>query len=84
VHWFFTAIGSVPVQRGAHRAARASLDSALEVLAAGDGAPLHFGAEYGEAGSASDRRRVTDEIVQAIGALSGQEHAPGYNDPSRV
>ena len=146
VRWFFTAIGSVPVQRGAHRAAQASLDAALEVLAAGDafgiypegtrsldgrlyrgrtgvawlaltarapvvpvalegtdqiqpvgnrlprirrvtvrfGQPLHFGPEYGEAGSATDRRRVTDEIVQAIGALSGQEYAASYNDPSRV
>ena len=146
VRWFFTAIGSVPVQRGANRAAQASLDAALEVLAAGDafgiypegtrsvdgrlyrgrtgvgwlaltarapvvpvalkgteriqpvgsrlprisrvtiqfGTPLHFGPEYGEAASASDRRRVTDEIVQAIGALSGQEYAHRYNEPSHV
>jgi 1-acyl-sn-glycerol-3-phosphate acyltransferase len=146
VRWFFTAIGSVPVQRGANRAAQASLDAALEVLAAGDafgiypegtrsadgrlyrgrtgvgwlaltarapvvpvalngteriqpvgsrlprisrvrirfGTPLHFGPDYGDATSASDRRRATDEIVQAIGALSGQEYAPAYNDPSRV
>jgi 1-acyl-sn-glycerol-3-phosphate acyltransferase len=34
--WFFTAVGSVPVARGQHRAATAALDTALEVLAAGD------------------------------------------------
>ncbi|RKR87924.1 1-acyl-sn-glycerol-3-phosphate acyltransferase [Micromonospora pisi] len=146
VRWFFTAIGSVPVQRGANRAAQASLDAALEVLTAGDafgiypegtrsldgrlyrgrtgvgwlaltarvpvvpvalkgtdriqpvgnrlprisrvtirfGTPLHFGPEHGEATSAMDRRRATDEIVRAIGALSGQEYAASYNDPAKV
>ena len=43
--------------------------------------PLRFGPEYGDAGSAAARRRVTDEIMQAIGELSGQERAPGYNRP---
>lgn len=45
------------------------------------GEPLRFGPEYGDAGSAAARRRVTDEIMQAIGELSGQERAPGYNRP---
>jgi 1-acyl-sn-glycerol-3-phosphate acyltransferase len=35
VRWFFTAVGSVPVKRGQHRAATAALDTALEVLADG-------------------------------------------------
>jgi 1-acyl-sn-glycerol-3-phosphate acyltransferase len=34
--WFFTALGSVPVDRGTHRAAQASLEAALRVLAAGE------------------------------------------------
>lgn len=33
---WFTALGAVPVRRGASRAAHAALDSALEVLAAGE------------------------------------------------
>jgi len=142
--WFFAGLGSVPVDRSAHRAAQASLEAASRVLAAGDafgiypegtrsrdgrlyrgrtgvawlalttrapvlpvalvgteriqplgtriprvrrvtvhfGAPLRFGPEYGEAGSARARRIVTDEIMQAIGELSKQEHAGIYNDPS--
>lgn len=33
--WFFTAVGSVPVRRGRHRAATAALDAAREVLDGG-------------------------------------------------
>lgn len=36
VRWFFTAVGSVPVARGTHRAARAALDDAHGVLAGGN------------------------------------------------
>jgi 1-acyl-sn-glycerol-3-phosphate acyltransferase len=36
VRWFFTAVGSVPVPRGEHRAAQAALDTAREVLAGGN------------------------------------------------
>lgn len=36
VRWFFTAAGSVPVPRGSHRAAQASLDTARGVLDAGN------------------------------------------------
>ncbi len=36
VRWFFTAVGSVPVSRGEHRAATAALDTAREVLDAGN------------------------------------------------
>ena len=141
--WFFTTTGAIPVRRGMHRDAQAALDTALEVLRAGEafgiypegtrsldgrlyrgrtgvawlalttgapvvpvgligteriqpvgarlprlrrvrvrfGTPLRFGPEYGGAGSAAARRRVTDEIMQAIGELSGQERAPGYNRP---
>lgn len=35
VRWFFTAVGSVPVPRGQHRAATAALETALDVLASG-------------------------------------------------
>jgi 1-acyl-sn-glycerol-3-phosphate acyltransferase len=36
VRWFFTTVGSVPVPRGSHRAAQASLDTARGVLDAGN------------------------------------------------
>ena len=36
VRWFFTAVGSVPVRRGSHRAAQASLETAREVLDGGN------------------------------------------------
>ena len=36
VRWFFTAAGSVPVRRGSHRAAQASLETAREVLDRGN------------------------------------------------
>lgn len=36
VRWFFTAVGSVPVARGKHRAATAALDAACEVLNGGN------------------------------------------------
>jgi 1-acyl-sn-glycerol-3-phosphate acyltransferase len=137
----FTAIGAVPVRRGAHRSALASLDSALEVLAAGRifaiypegtrstdgrlhkgrtgvawlamtsrapvlpvalagtehiqpvgrrwprvrpvtlrfGAPLAFADRHDQAGSGRARREVTDEIMRAIGELSGQERSASYN-----
>ncbi|MBB4915141.1 lysophospholipid acyltransferase family protein [Streptosporangium saharense] len=43
------------------------------------GAPMTFTGSHTDA---RDRRRVTDEIMDAIHALSGQERAPGYA-PSR-
>lgn len=39
------------------------------------GAPLRF---EGDHGNARDRRRVTDEVMQAIQKLSGQEYVPTY------
>jgi len=134
VRWFFTAVGSVPVARGTHRAATAALDTACEVLAGGNvfgiypegtrsldgrlyrgrtgvawlaltsGAPVvpvaldgtdrlqpvgkrlprphrvtvRFGAPLrftGDPASARARRAVTDEVMHAIGGLSGQERA---------
>lgn len=39
------------------------------------GEPMHFEGDYK---SARDRRRVTDEIMQAIQKLSGQEYVPQY------
>ncbi|MEO3870952.1 lysophospholipid acyltransferase family protein [Nonomuraea sp. B12E4] len=39
------------------------------------GAPLRF---TGDHSSARDRRRVTDEVMQAIQRLSGQEYVPAY------
>ncbi|MFC4105707.1 lysophospholipid acyltransferase family protein [Micromonospora zhanjiangensis] len=138
---FFTAIGSVPVRRGANRSALRALDAAVEVLADGRmfgiypegtrsldgrlhrgrtgvawlamtsrapvlpvalagteqilpvgrrwprirpvtlrfGPPLDFAHRHGEAASARARREVTDEIMRAIGELSGQERATGYH-----
>lgn len=137
VRWFFTLAGSVPVARGQHRAATAALETALEVLAAGNvfgiypegtrsldgrlyrgrtgvawlaltsgapvvpvalhgtdrlqpvgkrlprphrvtvrfGRPLHF---TGDPTSARARRTVTNEVMRAIGELSGQETADRF------
>lgn len=136
--WFFEAVGSVPVRRGAHHAAQAALDAAREVLDADrafgiypegtrsrdgrlhrghtgvawlaltTGAPVvpvalrgtaalepvgrrvprlgrvavRFGAPMrfpGRACVPGDRRAVTDKIMDAIGALSGQERATTYH-----
>ncbi|MGB3443642.1 MAG: lysophospholipid acyltransferase family protein [Actinophytocola sp.] len=137
VRWFFTAVGSVPVSRGSHRAAQAALDTAREVLDGGNvfgiypegtrsldgklyrgrtgvawlalatGAPVvpvalagterlqpvgkrvprphrvtvRFGPPMtflGDPKSARARRAVTDEVMLAIGELSGQERADRF------
>ncbi len=140
--WFFTSIGSIPVERGTHRAAQASLEAAQRVLSGKQafgiypegtrsldgrlyrgrtgvawlalttrapvvpvaltgterlqpvgsrwprphritvrfGSPLRFADEHGPARSARARRAVTDEIMQAIEHLSGQERASTYNE----
>jgi 1-acyl-sn-glycerol-3-phosphate acyltransferase len=44
------------------------------------GAPIDAAA-YGEASSARARRRLTDDVMAAIGAMSGQELANAYNEP---
>jgi 1-acyl-sn-glycerol-3-phosphate acyltransferase len=44
------------------------------------GAPLHFDRWRGMAGSAPALRAVTDEIIDAIGELSGQERVPRYHE----
>ncbi|MCS5722294.1 1-acyl-sn-glycerol-3-phosphate acyltransferase [Herbiconiux sp. CPCC 203407] len=36
---------------------------------------------YGEAGAARSRRRLTDDVMLAIGEMSGQERANAYNEP---
>ncbi|AGZ42700.1 lysophospholipid acyltransferase family protein [Actinoplanes friuliensis] len=46
------------------------------------GAPLRFAPPAGSAGKA--RRDATDEIMDAIAALSGQVRAPGYNELSAL
>jgi 1-acyl-sn-glycerol-3-phosphate acyltransferase len=38
-------------------------------------------APYGEPSSARARRRLTDDVMAAIGAMSGQELAGAYNEP---
>ncbi|MQY04977.1 lysophospholipid acyltransferase family protein [Actinomadura macrotermitis] len=43
------------------------------------GAPLDF-AQYRDLPAAKARRAITDEIVTAIGKLSGQEYAGSYNE----
>lgn len=139
---FFTAIGAVPVQRGAHRGAQGALDQALDVLADGGafgihpegsrsrdgriyrgrtgvawlalasgapvvpvaiigsdriqpigawlprpgritvrfGPPMSFEPAPGNANQA--RRAITDDIMAAIGELSGQPAAVGFNELS--
>ena len=44
------------------------------------GAPLHFTERYAGVPQGRARRAVTDEIMDAIAALSGQERADGYNE----
>lgn len=47
---------------------------------------IHFGApldlsRHGKADSGRARRNATDEVMDAIAALSGQERSGGYNEP---
>lgn len=139
---WFEFLGHIPVDRGTHRPATAALETALEMLAAGEafaiypegtrsrdgrlyrgrtgvgwlalasgapvvpvaltgtdkiqpvgtrwlrvhritvrfGVPMDFSA-YADPGSARSRRVVTDEVMRAIGELSGQERAGQYNEP---
>jgi 1-acyl-sn-glycerol-3-phosphate acyltransferase len=145
--WFgrtlFTALGALPVEREASRAAQAALDTAMTVLRAGGafgiypegtrsrdgrlargktgvawlaltadcpvvpvavrgtdkaqpigatwprphrisvtfGEPLTFPEHRGMAGKGRARRAVTDQVMEAIAALSGQEKA-GWGQPS--
>jgi 1-acyl-sn-glycerol-3-phosphate acyltransferase len=44
------------------------------------GAPLDL-SRHGKADSGRARRHATDEVMDAIAALSGQERAYGYNEP---
>ena len=46
------------------------------------GEPMRFAGRYDEGPSGRARREVTDEIMAAIGALTGQEPAEVYNDRS--
>jgi 1-acyl-sn-glycerol-3-phosphate acyltransferase len=138
---FFTSIHAIPVERGTHASAQASLDAALEALQAGEafgiypegtrsrdgrlyrgrtgvawlalraqvpvvpvalqgthdiqpigsrrlrlakvrvqfGRPLDFSDRIGTMSEGQLRREVTDEIMDAIHTLSGQERADRYN-----
>jgi 1-acyl-sn-glycerol-3-phosphate acyltransferase len=139
VRWWFQGLGAVPVRRGTHGEAMASLQVALGVLRDGDGfgiypegtrsrdgrlyrgrtgvawlalasgapvvpvgvvgtdrvqpvgarlpriAPVtvRFGvpftvAPYEVLPAGAARRRLTDDVMAAVAALSGQEVAPGY------
>lgn len=44
------------------------------------GAPLRFEGRYDDVPAGRARREVTDEVMAAIQALSGQEEAGSYND----
>lgn len=48
------------------------------------GEPLHFTDLHGQARSARARRQVTDEVMAAIHALSGQELAEAYNEAPKA
>ncbi|MCU7821842.1 lysophospholipid acyltransferase family protein [Kitasatospora sp. DSM 101779] len=48
------------------------------------GKPLHFPELHGQARSARARRQVTDEVMAAIHALSGQELAEAYNEAPKA
>jgi 1-acyl-sn-glycerol-3-phosphate acyltransferase len=48
------------------------------------GPPLEFGGRYDGVPQGKARREVTDEIMRAIQALTGQEEAGVYNDRSPV
>jgi len=138
----FTALAALPVEREAHRAAQAALDTALGVLQKGEafgiypegtrsrdgrlargktgvawlaltadcpvvpvavrgtdkiqpvgarwprphkvsvtfGEPLTFPEHRGLAGKGRARREVTDQVMEAIAAMSGQEKA-GWGEP---
>lgn len=43
------------------------------------GKPLHFADRYAGVPAGKARRQVTDEIMDAIGAMSGQERVDAYN-----
>ena len=139
---FMDSVGAIPVDRHSSRAAQESLDSALEVLRAGEafaiypegtrsrdgrlyrgrtgvaflaltagvpivpvaltgtadvmpigsnvprlarvsvtfGAPIHVAQRYADVPQGKARRAVTDEVMDAIAALSGQERADDYNE----
>ena len=139
---WFNGIGMIPVDRDDTKAAIASLDTALEVLARGEafgiypegtrsrdgrlyrgrtgvahlaltsgapvvpvgvqgtqdiqpvgttlprlarvtirfGEPIHFAGRYDGVPAGRARREVTDEVMAAIQALSGQEESGVYND----
>ena len=77
VRWFFTLAGSVPVAlHGTERlqpvGKRLPRPHRVTVRF---GTPLHFA---GDPASARARRTVTNEVVRAIGELSGQEHADRF------
>jgi len=44
------------------------------------GTPLDL-SRHGKADSGRARRHATDEVMEAIAAMSGQERADGYNEP---
>jgi 1-acyl-sn-glycerol-3-phosphate acyltransferase len=142
---FFSSMGSIPVERGTHRSAQASLDAGLEVLKEGGafgiypegtrsrdgrlykgrtgvawlalasgaqvvpvalsgteriqpvgkllprirrvtvrfGEPLDFSDYIGKTPAGPVRRAITDEIMDAIHALSAQPRADVYNEPPK-
>lgn len=46
------------------------------------GAPLDFSTGFDHLAPGKARRIITDQVMDAIAELSGQERAPGYNDLS--
>ncbi|WP_243640309.1 lysophospholipid acyltransferase family protein [Streptacidiphilus pinicola] len=143
---FFSSMGSIPVERGTHRAAQAALDAGLSVLQEGGafgiypegtrsrdgrlykgrtgvawlalasgapvvpvaltgteriqpvgklmprirritvqfGKPLDFSDRIGVSPAGPVRRAITDEIMEAIHAMSAQPLAGGYNEHQKA
>ncbi len=140
IRWFFTTIGQLPVRRDEHRASQTALETALQVLRAGEafgiypegtrsrdgrlwrgrtgvgwlaleaecpvvpvalqgtervqpvgsnrlriapvrvsfGRPIHPD-DYAGMQPARARRQLTDDVMDAIAAMSGQDRSPHYH-----
>jgi 1-acyl-sn-glycerol-3-phosphate acyltransferase len=88
---FFRGLGQVPIDRVGGTASETALDAGTEVLRLGGtivpktaplsiciGEPLHFSCRAGLSPD-QELRRVTDEVMQELRRLSGQEYVDSYS-----